>query len=34
MELLKRLHINKINPGAFSGQGWQSEIGKSRLIFS
>ena len=32
MELLKQLHINKINPGAFSGQGWQSEIGESRLI--
>lgn len=25
MELLNRLHIKSINPGAFSGQGWHSE---------
>lgn len=31
MDLLKRLNINEINPGAFSGQGWQSDIGSSRL---
>ncbi len=27
MELLKRLNIDEINPGAYSGQGWHSEIG-------
>ncbi|WP_019216901.1 hypothetical protein [Legionella tunisiensis] len=31
MDLLKHLNINEINPGAFSGQGWQSQIGASRL---
>ncbi|MBA2710436.1 MAG: aldehyde dehydrogenase family protein [Tatlockia sp.] len=32
MDLLKRLNISDINPGAFSGQGWQSEIGNGRLV--
>lgn len=31
MDLLKRLNLSEINPGAFSGQGWQSEIGKELL---
>ncbi|STX42423.1 piperidine-6-carboxylate dehydrogenase [Legionella donaldsonii] len=31
MDLLKHLNINDVNPGAFSGQGWQSQIGTSRL---
>lgn len=32
MDLLKRLNISELNPGAFSGQGWHSEIGASRLV--
>lgn len=32
MDLLKRLNINEVNPGAFSGQGWHSEVGGSRLV--
>lgn len=32
MDLLTRLNIKAVNPGAFSGQGWQSEISGSRLI--
>lgn len=32
MDLLKRLSITDLNPGAFSGQGWQSELGQSRLV--
>ncbi|MDI9818861.1 MULTISPECIES: aldehyde dehydrogenase family protein [unclassified Legionella] len=31
MDFLKRLDIQEVNPGAFSGQGWHSEIGASRL---
>lgn len=31
MDLLKGLNISALNPGAFSGQGWHSEIGESRL---
>jgi aldehyde dehydrogenase (NAD+) len=31
MELLNRLNIKAINPGAFSGHGWISEQGSSRL---
>ncbi len=34
MELLKSLHINSVNAGAFSGQGWQSEIHKHTLVSS
>ena len=32
MDILKHLNISEINPGAFSGQGWRSEIGTSRLV--
>lgn len=32
MDLLKRLNINEINPGAFSGYGWHSEMGTNRLV--
>jgi aldehyde dehydrogenase (NAD+) len=32
MDLLKRLNIHEVNPGAFSGQGWHSENGTSRLV--
>lgn len=32
MDLLKRLNISELNPGAFSGQGWHSEIGSGRLV--
>src|SRR5690349_3653703 len=32
MELLKRLKIQAVNVGAFSGQGWQSGIHEHRLI--
>lgn len=32
MDFLKSLNINAINPGAFSGQGWHSEPGSSRLV--
>ncbi|CDZ78369.1 Succinate-semialdehyde dehydrogenase [NADP(+)] GabD [Legionella massiliensis] len=32
MDLLTRLNISDLNPGAFSGQGWHSEIGSSRLV--
>jgi aldehyde dehydrogenase (NAD+) len=31
MELLNRLNIQSVNPGAFSGQGWQSELYTHRL---
>ncbi|MDP1601690.1 MAG: aldehyde dehydrogenase family protein [Legionella sp.] len=31
MELLKQLNIKNVNPGAYSGQGWQSEIQSERL---
>lgn len=31
MDLLKRLQINELNPGAFSGQGWVSNAGSARL---
>jgi aldehyde dehydrogenase (NAD+) len=32
MDLLKRLHINDVNPGAFSGQGWHNvAAGTGRL---
>jgi aldehyde dehydrogenase (NAD+) len=32
MELLKRLKIQGVNPGAFSGHGWQSGIHEHKLI--
>ncbi|KTC89223.1 MULTISPECIES: aldehyde dehydrogenase family protein [Legionella] len=32
MDLLKRLNIQEINPGAFSGHGWHSENNTSRLV--
>ncbi|ARG97580.1 L-piperidine-6-carboxylate dehydrogenase [Legionella micdadei] len=32
MDLLKRLNISEINPGAFSGYGWHSETGSNRLV--
>lgn len=32
MELLKRLQIEQVNPGAFSGQGWRSELHPDRLV--
>lgn len=31
MDLLARLNLKSINPGAFSGQGWSSEAGSSLL---
>ncbi|MFC3907565.1 aldehyde dehydrogenase family protein [Legionella dresdenensis] len=31
MEFLKKLGIQNVNPGAFSGHGWQSEIDTARL---
>ena len=31
MDFLKRLKIDELNPGAFSGAGWQSEINSNRL---
>ncbi|MBA2655890.1 MAG: aldehyde dehydrogenase family protein [Tatlockia sp.] len=31
MDLFKELAIEEVNPGAFSGQGWKSNIGSSRL---
>lgn len=31
MKFLKQLDIEQLNPGAFSGQGWQSELGGHRL---
>lgn len=31
MDLLNRLQIKSLNPGAFSGQGWHSSTGHSRL---
>jgi aldehyde dehydrogenase (NAD+) len=32
MEFLNHLGITSLNPGAFSGQGWHSDFGVSRLI--
>lgn len=32
MELLSSLNIESVNPGAFSGQGWQSTIQEHRLV--
>lgn len=32
MDILKRLKVHSVNPGAFSGQGWQSEIHEHKLI--
>lgn len=32
MDILKRLKIHAVNPGAFSGQGWQSGVHEHQLI--
>ncbi|KTC90059.1 aldehyde dehydrogenase family protein [Fluoribacter dumoffii] len=32
MDILKRLKIHAVNPGAFSGQGWQSGVHEHKLI--
>lgn len=31
MDLLKRLHIQAVNPGAFSGYAWESDVGGERM---
>ena len=32
MDILKRLKIHAVNPGAYSGQGWQSGVHEHKLI--